>query len=120
MAEYIDGIIDTLGNNLEIVDSQARTDIEQINSSLTQLPLIQRGCKKSVSLSANSQTEVNIPLITPILTDYAVICSIVIWSTANTFQYVVRDRAQSSFTLRVWNGTASTASVEIDWIAIPV
>lgn len=35
MAEYIDGIVDTLGNNLELVDTQARTDIAQINNSLT-------------------------------------------------------------------------------------
>ena len=37
MAEYIDGIVDTLGNNLELVDTQARTNIAQINNSLTKL-----------------------------------------------------------------------------------
>lgn len=91
-----------------------------INSSLTQLPLIQRGCKKSVSLSANSQTEVSITLDTPILTDYVVSTEIVFYGSANTFSKIVRDRGQSSFTLRVYNSNNVAVTVEIDWIAIPV
>ena len=36
MSEYADGFIDSLGTNIELIDSQARASITQINNSLTQ------------------------------------------------------------------------------------
>lgn len=96
------------------------SELTSVSSSLTQLPIIQRGCKKSVSLSANSQTEVSVSLDTPILTDYVVSAEIVFYGSANTFAMIVRDRGQSSFTLRVYNSNNVAVTVEIDWIAIPV
>ena len=104
---------------LDEVDSELST----LNSSLTQIMPLQSGVKTGVSLAANGQTEVNITLPTPYLgggTSYAVIASIVIWSSADKFPYVVRDKGQASFTLRVYNATSSTATVEIDWITVPV
>lgn len=95
-------------------------DITALNNSLTLLPLIQRGCKKNVSLSASGQTEVNVALDTPITSDYIVCANIVFYGTANTFALIVRDRGQSSFTLRVYNSNNVAVSVEIDWIAIPI
>ena len=44
MSEYADGFIDSLGTNIELIDSQARASITQINNSLTQLDF----CKKAI------------------------------------------------------------------------
>ena len=53
MSEYADGFIDSLGTNIELIDSQARASITQINNSLTQLLFVEMHGAQGASIAGN-------------------------------------------------------------------
>ena len=112
---------DLLGS--ETLDTEATTvigAINELNSNLTNLTPIQRGSKTSVSLTANTYTEVRIDL--PVsYTDgdsYVAFASVIVWADPSKFSCIVRNKTSNSFALRIWNGNSSATSVDIDWMTM--
>lgn len=94
--------------------------VNELNSNLTNLTPIQRGQKTSISLTANTYTEVRIDL--PVsYTDgdsYVAFASLIVWADPSKYSCIVRNKTSNSFALRIWNGNSSATSVYIDWMTM--
>lgn len=110
----------TTAQTLSGAIAEHENDISELNSNLTNLTPIQRGSKTSVSLTANTYTEVRIDL--PVsYTDgdsYVAFASVIVWADPSKFSCIVRNKTSNSFALRIWNGNSSATSVDIDWMTM--
>lgn len=71
---------------------------------------------------ANAYTEVQINLTTSFANadDYVAFASLVVWADPSNFSVIVRNKGQSLFTLRIWNGYSQAIDTNIEWMVMHI
>ena len=114
MSEYADGFIDSLGTNIELIDSQARASITQINNSLTQINnylLENKTVSGATTLNANSAQSFSLDVTKTGYTPKAVLSVFTSNSKVAVGQFgIIND---SDITLIIVNPTSTAQSIQV-------
>jgi len=121
LTNILDEIVAIDGTDMSAQDIQDFCD--SLNISGAMYPKIQVGETAVITVSANSYYDENVTFDSSYSSYPAVVASFVTSSTAGEFGkccVAVHTRTTTGFTIRVFNGDATTRAPVIQWIAIGV